>query len=76
MCLSKKDLARISPVLLFIIIMLVLHSVFSLWINGTPSEDNEKVHSDINDKVISPLTKSTYSFIKDILIYSYLFCIF
>jgi len=54
--------------------MLVLHSVFSLWINGVPSEDNEDDHSDFNDKVISPSTKHTYSFIKDILIYTVFTC--
>lgn len=46
-CLAKNDLARIFPCAVF-------HNdpIGSLHISGVPSEDNTKVHNDINDKVM------------------------
>lgn len=51
----------------------VFFTLFSLC-NGIPSEDNYNIHSDFDDKVLSPLIEHTYNFIKDILISTIFTC--
>lgn len=47
--------------------------MFSLC-NGIPSEDNDNIHSDFDDKVLSPLIKHTYNSMKDMLISTIFTC--